>query len=220
MRHTDQPRARAGRRGHRGRPASSLSSSPRAGPPPRAGTRRWRRRACPGGPASPLSSACLRDRWAPGLLHEPGSAGGRFWPLRALRLHPIKQSRRSKRTPVHIRIPESRDRVEVVTGRVALVLVEAVARIPRVQSCIIRSRVTFAMIDAAAIAVQRESPWITARCAISRSGIRKASTSTQSGEGASTSTARCIARSDAWWMLMESISSGWAAATPRPPRRG
>src|SRR3954462_11274199 len=40
------------------------------------------------------------------------------------------------------------------------------------------------------------------------SGIRKASTRTMSGRGASESTARCIARSAAWWMLMRSISSG------------
>ena len=60
-----------------------------------------------------------------------------------------------------------------------------------------RSRVTFAMIDAAAIAEHRRSPWGTPRCAIGRSGTRNASTSTMSGSGASAITARCIAFNDA-----------------------
>ena len=53
----------------------------------------------------------------------------------------------------------------------------------------------------------------TPRCAIPSSGMRKASTSTRSGSGARASTDRRIARSDAWWMLWVSISSGSAAAT-------
>ena len=67
----------------------------------------------------------------------------------------------------------------------------------RAARSICRSRVTLATIDAAAIAEQRRSPCSTPRCAIGRSGMRNASTSTMSGSGASASTARCIARSDA-----------------------
>ena len=50
-------------------------------------------------------------------------------------------------------------------------------------SSIMRSRVTFATIEAAAIAVHRASPCMTARCAIIRSGTRNASTSTKLGGG-------------------------------------
>src|SRR5438132_456122 len=53
------------------------------------------------------------------------------------------------------------------------------------------------MIDAAAMAVQRRSPCSTPRCAMNSSGIRKASTSTRSGSGASVITARRIASRDA-----------------------
>ncbi len=54
----------------------------------------------------------------------------------------------------------------------------------------------------------RRSPPITPRCAIGNDGIRNASTKTASGSGASESTARRIAWSVAWWILMRSISSG------------
>ncbi len=69
------------------------------------------------------------------------------------------------------------------------------------------------MIDAAAIAAHWRSPPITARCAIGRAGIRKASTTTASGSGASAITATCIAFKLARWMLRVSISGGSIAAT-------
>ena len=80
-------------------------------------------------------------------------------------------------------------------------------------SCINRSRVTFATIDAAAMAAERRSPPITPRWAIGNDGIRKASTKTASGRGARAKTARRIACRVAWWMLIRSISSGSIAIT-------
>src|SRR5262249_45799046 len=67
--------------------------------------------------------------------------------------------------------------------------------------------------DAAAIAAQRRSPCSTPRWAMGISGIRNASTRTTSGRGASISTARRMALSDARWMLIRSISCASADAT-------
>ena len=58
-----------------------------------------------------------------------------------------------------------------------------------------RSRVTLAIIEAAAMAADRRSPPTTARWAMGNDGIRNASTKTQSGRGASASTASRMATS-------------------------
>ena len=73
-----------------------------------------------------------------------------------------------------------------------------------------RSRVTFAMIDAAAMAVHRESPCTTGFWAIGRLGTRKASTRTMSGSGTSDMIALFIARSEANLAAI----SGWVERTP------
>src|SRR4030095_10282487 len=56
-------------------------------------------------------------------------------PADALRqpfVHRIKQRRRPERSAVHVRVAEARDRVEVIGGRIALVPIEAVARVAAV----------------------------------------------------------------------------------------
>src|SRR4051812_22243946 len=54
-------------------------------------------------------------------------------PFAGGRVHRIKERLGAERSPVDVGVAEARDRVQVVTGGVALVPVEAVARIGRVQ---------------------------------------------------------------------------------------
>ena len=129
----------------------------------------------------------------------------------------IKQRWRPEGAAVPRGVAEAVDRVEMVAGRVALVAIESVARILACRSAMMRSRVTLARIDAAAIAVDRRSPPTIGRCGMSRSGMRKPSTRTNPGSGTSAITASRIALSDARWMLMRSISSGSMIATCQAP---
>ena len=119
-----------------------------------------------------------------GLLHEPGSAGGRCGRCGPHGLHPIKQGRRPERTAMHVGIAEPRRPRR--GGRAS--------RSP----CAGRSR-SADRARAARASSDRASPWrgstprrspciasrrpTTARCAISRSGMRNPSTSTSPGSG-------------------------------------
>ena len=167
------------RRGRRGRRACWRCSSRAAGPRRRGRTPRWRRRGAPGGAASPPFSACLHDRgprrFSTGTRGDAGAAHPSYQTGRAAGTS--ADARRSSRTARRRR--DGRASRSPCAGR------SRSADRCACSSSIIRSRVTLATIDAAAIAVHRASPCITARCAISRSGMRNASTSTKSGSGTS-----------------------------------
>ena len=77
-----------------------------------------------------------------------------------------------------------------------------------------RSRVTLAMTEAAAIEKLRASPSTTVCTAQSTGGAMLPSTNAISGRTPSTATARAIANRAARRMLMRSISATLAAPTP------
>ncbi len=88
----------------------------------------------------------------------------------------------------------------------------------------IRSRVTLATTEAAAIEKLRESPLTMVRTGQAIGGAMAPSTSAVSGATASASTARAIANSEARRILSRSISRALAAPTPiraapRPAQR-
>src|SRR5579872_5187465 len=84
-----------------------------------------------------------------------------------------------------------------------------------------RSRVTLAMTEAAAIERQSPSPPMTVRTGQGSRGALSPSTKAISGRMPSALTARTMARSEAWRMLMRSISATLAAPMPirAQPRR-
>src|SRR6266849_3344329 len=75
------------------------------------------------------------------------------------------------------------------------------------------SRAVFARIEAAEIGRCRASPSTMARARKASRGQCRPSIHTSSGGTRNASTARCMASSEAWWMLSRSISSTLAKAT-------
>ena len=106
-------------------------------------------------------------------------------------------------------------RFEMLGHAVALVLLEAVAGTSCASAHISRSRVTLAMMEAAAIELTKPSPPITASHSQGSAIRSRPSTNTCFGASGSACTARASAHSEARKILSRSIRAGEAKATAK-----